>query len=423
MITKFPFIKNPDTRAKLRWIKGFAKRKLRKQRSVQPAATMWKVPGHETFFGYYDVSPMSRDQTRMLAHAVPKAIPCSKKMQSAVVGYFDTDSKEFVSIAETTSWCWQMGARLRWLPGQDDFIIFNSLENTGHVAKICDATTKKTVDEIPVSLYDISSDCRYGISLDFRRLGILRPGYGYLDNIGKSSKISKCPDNDGLWLINMADKTSKLLASYRDITSIGFNIEFENAIHYLNHISISPDGSRIMFFHLWKTTSINDHTFNGRLLQINSDGKNLIVIAEDARPSHYCWLSNTDFLVTMAVSNNGKEEYRLYRNGRNMGRYAEFLPLRDGHPSLHPFSNLLLTDSYPDTFGEQHLEVYDLDNGRSILLGKFLTNFNYQGELRCDLHPRWSPDGKRVIFDSAHQGGRTIYILDFHKTASGFQRG
>ena len=31
---------------------------------------------------------------------------------------------------------------------------------------------------------------------------------------------------------------------------------------------------------------------------------------------------------------------------------------------------------------------------------------------RCDLHPRWRPDGRQIGFNSVHEGTRQIYVMD-----------
>jgi hypothetical protein len=50
---------------------------------------------------------------------------------------------------------------------------------------------------------------------------------------------------------------------------------------------------------------------------------------------------------------------------------------------------------------------------RRIDLGQFLSPPGYTGEWRCDLHPRFSPDGKKVVIDSTHEGnGRQMYLID-----------
>ena len=36
----------------------------------------------------------------------------------------------------------------------------------------------------------------------------------------------------------------------------------------------------------------------------------------------------------------------------------------------------------------------------------------YRDESRCDLHPRSDPSGRLVTIDSAHAGGRQLYLLD-----------
>ena len=44
-------------------------------------------------------------------------------------------------------------------------------------------------------------------------------------------------------------------------------------------------------------------------------------------------------------------------------------------------------------------------------LGRFHAG-GLKGPVRCDLHPRWSPDGRRVCFDSVHGGTRQMYVMD-----------
>ena len=36
----------------------------------------------------------------------------------------------------------------------------------------------------------------------------------------------------------------------------------------------------------------------------------------------------------------------------------------------------------------------------------------YTGDVRCDLHPRWSRDGRAVCVDSTDDGTRQVYVLD-----------
>ena len=50
--------------------------------------------------------------------------------------------------------------------------------------------------------------------------------------------------------------------------------------------------------------------------------------------------------------------------------------------------------------------------GRRVPLGYFHSPKEYAGEWRCDLHPRFSPDGRKVTIDSPHTGGRQIYLID-----------
>jgi hypothetical protein len=71
-----------------------------------------------------------------------------------------------------------------------------------------------------------------------------------------------------------------------------------------------------------------------------------------------------------------------------------------------------LADTYRQ--GEKREQIVYLVHPASrpfMLLGRFPST--YEGEWRCDLHPRISRDGKPAIIDSPHGGdGRQQYVID-----------
>ncbi len=97
----------------------------------------------------------------------------------------------------------------------------------------------------------------------------------------------------------------------------------------------------------------------------------------------------------------------------------DFTPLgrgvlpRDGHASFSPDRQWLLCDSYPDgPHRLAQLMVYNIAENRKIVLGEFHHEEQFAGDIRCDLHPRWAPDGTTVTFDSVHEDSRQIYLVD-----------
>jgi Tol biopolymer transport system component len=73
----------------------------------------------------------------------------------------------------------------------------------------------------------------------------------------------------------------------------------------------------------------------------------------------------------------------------------------------------LLSDTYPDSqTHERILFIYDMETGQRHTLGSFYADPKLSKENRCDLHPRWSPDGRSVCIDSVHEHDRDMYVID-----------
>lgn len=89
---------------------------------------------------------------------------------------------------------------------------------------------------------------------------------------------------------------------------------------------------------------------------------------------------------------------------------------QNGHqtdlPGTH--NEWLLTDTYAHgEQREQKLFLYPIPTGKTDVIARLHSPTEYQGEWRCDAHPRFSRSGRKVVIDSAHGGnGRQMYLMD-----------
>jgi hypothetical protein len=85
----------------------------------------------------------------------------------------------------------------------------------------------------------------------------------------------------------------------------------------------------------------------------------------------------------------------------------------DGHCTYLPGNEWIVSDTYPRDNNERQLYLYHVPTGEKVEIGRFDAGDHVDGELRCDLHPRHSPDGRMLTIDSVHAGnGRQLYLLD-----------
>ena len=123
--------------------------------------------------------------------------------------------------------------------------------------------------------------------------------------------------------------------------------------------------------------------------------------------SHFVWRDPQHIAIWQG------EAYKLFPDDGS-GTAEVVLKATNGHQSYLPKnSDWMLSDTYADKDGLQHLYLYHVPTGNVSPLGRFLLPDRYEGEWRCDLHARISPNGQCIVVDSAHTDqGRQMYLLD-----------
>ena len=353
------------------------------------------------FFGYFDKFPVNGDG-RHLAHRIPFAGRQPKYGEKADIGI--AESGVFEKLGETRAWCWQQGSMLQWF--DDRRFIYNDVKDDRHIARLSDGT------EFSRPVYTLSGDRRYALSVNFSRLDAERPGYGY-PGLPDPAADYAYPDFDGIWLMDLQSGENKLVVSLEDLARKYPAPNSENCCHWTNHLLFSPDGEKFAFIHRFRMYLPSDHGkrfYTTRMFTANRDGSNLTLLPIDFHASHYTWRDNESLLVFSRLPSGG-DQYRIYPADGGEPRIIACgrLP-SNGHCSFSPDGRLLLTDSYPDEHDMRELVVYDPGRDCRYSLGRFFSP-SLLPAARCDLHPRWMPDGKAVSFDSFHEKYRGIYII------------
>jgi hypothetical protein len=146
------------------------------------------------------------------------------------------------------------------------------------------------------------------------------------------------------------------------------------------------------------------------MVAVNLDGSCPFCFRADV--SHFDWIDDRTILAYADVPGRGEGYYLLSDKGEQVTPIGEGVLDSDGHCSFHRSSGWMVTDTYPDLNRVQTLMIYDLSKNVRIDLGRYYVPPGLNGQIRCDLHPRWHPDGRMICFDSAHQGTRQVYCID-----------
>lgn len=373
----------------------------------------------EYFFGYYDKSPWDIHERYMLCMRAKDTWSDVSPKEKADIILIDTrksqdDPERIKKIAETSAWNVQMACMVQWLgPDYSDKIIYNDFRNGNFCSVILDINTgKEKIISMPV--YSVSADGKTALTLDFTRLYSLRPGYGYYNVLEETKGIS-LPDKYCIWKIDLQTGEVEGILKYTDFVKFQPRPEMleKKAVHKVNHIMLSPDGKRFMVLYRWFCGQ-RKYT---RLITCNVDGSDMYLLSDADMVSHCYWKNDKQII---AFENKHKTGAGYYLMDDKTDKYIHLWSkyCNDGHPSYSPDKKYVVTDSYPNRARVADIKILqdtDLEAKEAVVIAKVFAPFKYDNDTRCDLHPRWSPSGRYICFDSVFEGHRGLYTIEVNK--------
>ncbi|MBS0589774.1 MAG: hypothetical protein JSR65_03950 [Proteobacteria bacterium] len=395
--------------------------------------------GHH-FFGYYNKVPWHADGTRVLANRVNVMQAELGPHFAAQVGYFDLrgDGK-FRTLGETTTWNFQMGCQLQWLENTRSSVIYNTRCFTPKPIYPDFAATILDVDtgvsrQLPLPVYIVATSGEFAMCISYDRLQHAHPTIGYLPHTPRRP-LELAPSDDGIRRMDLATGEHALIVSLRQLREFHPVASMERAFHWVTHLEIAPNSKRFLFLHRW-TECIEDETrWLHRLITVDADGSNLRLLECGDHPlpplpepgapkagifdyekaiwqiSHPAWRGNDQIIVW--GPHNAQARYHLYTDGTDKVEIiGDGVLTENGHMTYSPCGRWLLSDTYPDDSDHRLLIVFDTHTGQLHELARLYTDPALGKVNRCDLHPRWSRDGRSVCVDSVHERERQMYVVD-----------
>jgi hypothetical protein len=366
-------------------------------------------PGHH-FFGYYDKCPWNATGDLLLTHQASFNDRAPGAEDSVSIGVVHVnDGNRYQCLTQSLAWNWQQGSMLQWHPVRPGQLVLHNDRQNGRFVSVVRDTQGRAVNVYERPIYAVAPDGRYAYSVNFARLHKHRPGYGY----------AGCPDpwdadphptDDGIHRLDLASGRSDLILALDQLAGLDADASWRNAFQWINHVQVSPDATRIAFFHIRRTSGTGWHA---RLCSCAADGSDPGCLIDAQVVSHYDWLDNERILI-WAKHTQDSGSFRLVNIGGGEPKIVGANVLfEDGHVSFSPDRRWVLNDTYPDRYDMRTLMLYRFTDGKRIDLARLYSpKSRWWGEIRCDLHPRWNRDGSKVCIDSVHTGERQMYAVD-----------
>jgi hypothetical protein len=388
-----------------------------------------KGPHDHFLANYFAINAWSPDNRYVLTlqtdikDKLPDGAPCT-------LGLVDTeDDNRFIPVTTTRCWNFQEAAMAHWMPCEKDTFVFNDMRDGKFCAVVMNWKTKeeRVIPGFPVSA--VSEDGTWALSINYARLYVTRPDYGYAGDGQDARADTVFPEDDGLWRVDLKTGDAKLIVSCAALQQMVPQVA-EKGMSYICHTVISKDMQYVYFLSrsvdrsmagvkkfqgvTWHTTAFTSKADGTQIRRCFPDGWG---------SSHFNWkpnLSERDvrtMIVTCKWLNKiythveftvGEEDYPRQVGGKEMNF--------DGHCIYSPDGQFVAGDGYWDKNFYRNWKIVRLADNKVKNIGDFYVPEIYRDIYsRCDLHPRWRPDGKQIGFNSVHEGSRQVYVMDVVK--------
>ena len=374
-------------------------------------------PKDHFFASYYGINSWSPDNRYVTVLETDIKDRLSEDGEYATIALVDLqDNYKLIPVAKTCCWNFQEAAMCHWLPWADDTFLYNDKRDGKFVTVILNwKTGEEKIIPYPVSA--VSRDGEWAVSINYARLRLSRPDYGYAGGGQDAKKNVSWPDNDGLWLVNLKTGEAELIVSIASLKDQMTQMQDPKGLAYFCHTIISPNAKKIFwlartvenldaqagFVSKWQTTSFT----------CDLDGSNVRRCFPDGwGGSHFNWKDDKTLAVT------AKWEDRVY--GHTIFTVGEEEKVQhigagildfDGHCLFSPNGKFMSSDGYFNEYFERSWVMIRLEDQAVMPIGAFYVPELYRNiYTRCDLHPRFRPDGAQIGFNSVHEGTRQVYI-------------
>lgn len=428
-------------------------------------------PRHH-LFGFHDLLIANEADTKYLCLEVDTINRPPLPGEVFGVGYIEDGC--FVKVGDTTALNYPQGARQQWVAGSDYFTVNNRVGDVWGT-DLYDTKTNKLVDRFDAPTHMLSKNGRYAFGLDYARLHRLG-GYGYTGIVDRGAdnpypsdtgiSVMDMKTKEVKTLVSVrqvaeCDTGSISRQTHHYLTHLCLNPS-NSRVAFLHRyflpdgglmtrlMTIGTDGSNLrcigqgyLSHYDWKD---DDHIYIfGRAgSSVDAMRNNPIM----SNPLVKFPLRFAKKMVKMVIGKGkgivgGMSFLMISDSDEAMTKpFAKSIIPTDGHPMTHPFNNdWCICDNYPDEDGFRDLFLYHFSDEKRINLGRFkrqfidpdmtLKNEFFSGVdveilksiseielaftrsgIHCDLHPRWSANGRWAVFDSIHEGTRQVYRVD-----------